>query len=43
VDAESQQIIAFQAYRTSATALDRAQGTILRNHNIAIDRVRDLR
>jgi outer membrane protein TolC len=43
VDAESQQIVAFQAYRTSATALDRAQGTILRNHNIAIDRVRDLR
>jgi len=43
VEAESQQIVAFQAYRTSATALDRAQGTILRNHNIAIDPVRDLR
>jgi outer membrane protein len=43
VDAESQEINAFQVYRTSATALDRAQGTILRSHNIAIDQVRELR
>ena len=43
VDAESQKIRAYQVYRTSATDLDRAQGTILRNRNIAIDRVRPLR
>jgi outer membrane protein TolC len=43
VDAESQEIVAFQTYRTSATGLDRAQGTILRSHNIAIDQVRQLR
>jgi outer membrane protein TolC len=43
VEAESQQIVAFQSYRRSATALDRAQGTILRSYNIAIDRVRSLR
>ncbi len=43
VEAESQQIVAFQAYRTSATALDRAQGTILRSYNVAIDQVRSLR
>jgi len=43
VDAESQEIVAFQTYRTSATGLDRAQGTILRSHNIEIDQVRQLR
>jgi hypothetical protein len=43
VDAESQEIVAFQTYRTSATGLDRAQGTILRSHNVAIDQVRQLR
>ena len=37
VRAESQKIAAFQAYRRSLTALDRQQGTILRNRNIAID------
>ncbi len=43
VSAESEQINAFQVYRTSATGLDRAQGTILRNSNISIDAVRALR
>jgi outer membrane protein len=43
VSAQSEEINAFQAYRTSATGLDRAQGTILRNSNIAIDAVRALR
>jgi outer membrane protein TolC len=43
VEAESSEIAAFQTYRTSATALDRAQGTILRNHNVAIDQARSLR
>lgn len=43
VRAESEEINAFQAYRTSATGLDRAQGTILRNNNISIDAVRALR
>jgi outer membrane protein len=43
VDAESQEIVAFQTYRTSATGLDRAQGTILSSHNIEIDEVRELR
>jgi outer membrane protein TolC len=43
VSAESEQINAFQVYRTSATGLDRAQGTILRNNNISIDAVRALR
>ena len=37
VEAESQKIAAFRVYRTSVTALDRHQGTILRNRNIAID------
>jgi outer membrane protein TolC len=41
--AESREINAFQAYRTSATGLDRAQGTILRNNDISIDAVRALR
>ena len=43
VSAQSEEINAFQAYRTSATGLDRAQGTILRNSNISIDAVRALR
>jgi outer membrane protein TolC len=43
VRAESEEINAFQAYRTSATGLDRAQGTILRNSNVSIDEVRALR
>jgi outer membrane protein TolC len=43
VGAQSEEINAFQAYRTSATGLDRAQGTILRNSNISIDAVRALR
>jgi outer membrane protein len=40
---ERDEIGAFQAYRTSATALDRAQGTILRNRNIDIAEVAPLR
>ncbi len=43
VDRENELIGAFQAYRTSVTALDRAQGTILRNRNIRIDDVGALR
>ena len=43
VQAQSEEINAFQVYRTSTTGLDRAQGTILRNNNIAIDAVRALR
>ena len=43
VDRENELIGAFQAYRTSVTALDRAQGTILRNRNIRIAEVRALR
>jgi outer membrane protein len=43
VQAESQKIAAFQAYHTSLTALDRQQGTILRNRNIAIDEVMSMR
>jgi len=43
VSAQSEQINAFQLYRSSATGLDRAQGTILRNSNISIDAVRALR
>jgi len=43
VTAQSEEINAFQAYRTSATGLDWAQGTILRNNNISIDAVRALR
>jgi outer membrane protein TolC len=43
VRAESEEINAFQFYRTSATGLDRAQGTILRNSNVSIDQVRALR
>jgi outer membrane protein TolC len=43
VDRENELIGAFQAYRTSVTALDRAQGTILRNRNIKIAEVEALR
>jgi outer membrane protein TolC len=43
VRAQSEEINAFQFYRTSTTGLDRAQGTILRNSNVAIDAVRALR
>ena len=43
VERERQEIDAFQAYRTSVTALDRAQGTILRNRNIEIADVAPLR
>jgi outer membrane protein TolC len=43
VEAESSEILAFQTYRTSSTALDRAQGTILRSHNVSIDQVQSLR
>ena len=43
VSAEQGYIGAFQRYRTSLTGLDRAQGTILRNRNIEIDRVAPLR
>jgi len=43
VDRERQLIDAFQGYRTSVTALDRAQGTILRNRNIKIADVAPLR
>jgi outer membrane protein TolC len=43
VQFESQKITAFQVYRSSLTALDRQQGTILRNRNIAIDEVMTLR
>jgi outer membrane protein len=43
VERELEEIQAFQAYRTSVTALDRAQGTILRNRNIDIAQVAPLR
>lgn len=43
VEAESQKIGALRVYRTSATDLDRAQGTILRNRNIKIEEVSALR
>jgi outer membrane protein TolC len=43
VQAASQKIGAFRAYRSSLTALDRQQGTILRNRNIAIDQVLSMR
>jgi outer membrane protein len=43
VQAESQKIGAFRAFRRSLTALDRQQGTILRNRNIAIDDLLTLR
>jgi outer membrane protein TolC len=43
VDRENELIGAYRAYHLSATALDRAQGTILRNRNIAIAEVAPLR
>jgi outer membrane protein len=43
VEAEVGLIDAYRAYRGSATALDRSQGTILRNRNIKIDQVSALR
>ena len=43
VDAESQKINALQAYHNSVTALERAQGTILRNRNIAVEEAAVLR
>ena len=39
VEAESREIAAIQLYRTSVSGLSRAQGSILANHNIAIDAV----
>jgi outer membrane protein TolC len=43
VEAESQHIFALQAYQDSLAALDRAQGTILRNHNVVVEQARTLR
>jgi outer membrane protein TolC len=43
VDREVERIEAYRAYRSSAVALDRAQGTILRNRNIQIEEVSSLR
>jgi outer membrane protein TolC len=43
VEAESQKIAAHQLYRDSLTALERAQGTILRDHNVVVDDARALR
>ena len=43
VERERDEIGAFRAYRLSVTALDRAQGTILRNRNIDIADVAPLR
>jgi len=43
VDREVERIEAFRAYRSSATALDRAEGTILRNRNIRIEAASVLR
>lgn len=43
VGAESQKITSLKTYRSSLTALDRRQGTILRNRNIAIDAALTLR
>ncbi len=39
VDAEVKKIAALQTYRTAASDLDRAQATILRNHNVVIGSV----
>jgi len=39
VEAESREINAIRAYRTSVTGLSRAQGSILVNRNIAIDEI----
>jgi len=43
VEAESQKITSLKTYRSSLTALDRRQGTILRSRNIAIDAAMTLR
>jgi outer membrane protein TolC len=43
VDRETELIGAYRAYHLSVTGLDRAQGTILRNRNIAISDVAPLR
>jgi outer membrane protein len=43
VDAESSKIAAYKAYHNSVTALERAQGTILRNHNIVVEDAATLR
>ncbi len=43
VDAESQKINALQLYHNSVTALERSQGTILRNRNIAVEDAATLR
>ncbi|NRA08516.1 MAG: TolC family protein [Myxococcales bacterium] len=43
VDREVDRIEAYRAYQSSATALDRAQGTILRNRNIRIEAASSLR
>jgi outer membrane protein TolC len=43
VDAESQKIAALQIYRNSLAALDRAQGTILRERNVLVEQARALR
>ncbi|MBW2724329.1 MAG: TolC family protein, partial [Deltaproteobacteria bacterium] len=43
VEAEVAKIEALQLYRTSASSLDRSQGTILRTHNIVVGSIRGLR
>lgn len=43
VDAESQKIRSLQIYRDSLAALDRAQGTILRERNVIVEQARALR
>ncbi|MFP8881061.1 MAG: TolC family protein [Myxococcota bacterium] len=43
VQSQNREIFAFRRYRSSVTDLNRAQGTILRNRDIAIDAVRSLR
>lgn len=43
VDREVERIEAYRAYRSSATALDRAEGTILRSRNIRIEAASTLR
>ena len=43
IEAESQKIAALQIYRNSLAALDRAQGTILRERNVIVEQARVLR
>jgi len=43
VQAESREIDALQAYRISVTGLNRAEGSILKARNIAIDRISSVR